>query len=327
MGEKVNLAVIGAGYWGRKLIREYIALSKKRSDLSLKAIVDKAKERLYKISVELGIPAEKLYINYDDILKNPKINAVHIATPNETHYKIAMEALERGKHVLLEKPMALTSREAYKLAQTSESKGLVLLVGHIYRFNNAVTKVKEIVEEGKLGEPYYMKLYWTTLMNKLPQNRDILFDLAPHPIDIVNYVLEEWPTKVYTQARSYIRGKKRLEEAAFSLGELPEGQTILIVLSWIQPGPKKREFILVGSKATVYVDALNQKITLYDNNRTLKQIHVQANNTIESMISHFIDRIINGNPPRSSALIGARTVSIIEAMQRSLNLGKPVYIT
>jgi len=325
MDKQVKVAVIGAGYWGEKLIGEYLRLSKK-STVELSAIVDKNRERLNYIKSKHNLPDKIFHRDFQEFLENDdKVDAVHIATPNETHYQIAMEVLERGKHVLLEKPMTTSSRSAFKLAREAEKRGLVLLVGHIFRFNNAVNMAKRFIENEILGKIYYLNMKWTTYMHDLPE-RDIIFDLAPHPIDIVNHLLEEWPLSVYSKARSFKRRLKGLEESAFITMGLPEDTIVGITLSWIQPGAKTRTFEIVGEKSTLYVDALNQKIRLYDNNNNKSEIQVEVNNTIEAMINHFIDRIINGSPPVNSPLIGAITVHILEKIRESIEKNSSVTV-
>ena len=325
MVSQINIAVIGAGYWGYKLIKEYLSLSKNRQEVKLAGVVDISKQRLKQIAKELNLPKTILYTNIDQILTNNNIDAVHIATPNETHYQIATKSLQAGKHVLLEKPMTLSSREAFKLAREAEQKNQILLIGHIYRFNHAVTKTRKLLKKDIIGKPRYIEIRWTTNMPP-PPNRDIIFDLAPHPIDIINYLFDDWPTRVYALAKSYIRKTPGKEETAFILAELPEEQMISIALSWIHPGPKTRTYTIVGEKGTIHVNALTQQITIFDENNNPKQIPVNVNNTIKSMINHFINCITNNDAPENSALIGAITVTILEAMTKSLKQKTPIEI-
>lgn len=325
MVKQVNVAVVGTGYWGSKLVKEYLALSKKKQEVKLVGIVDISKQRLKQIAKELNLSTSMLYTNVNQVISNSNINAVHIATPNETHYDIAMKFLQAGKHVLLEKPMALSSREAFKLAREAEQKNQILLIGHIYRFNNAVIKTRKLLKENVIGEPRYMEIRWTTLMPP-PPNRDIIFDLAPHPVDIINYLFDDWPKRVHALAKSYIRRTSGKEEAAFILAELPEEQIVSITLSWIHPGPKTRAYTIVGEKGTLCVDALLQQITLYDKNNTLKRIPVNVNNTIEAMISHFVDCVTNNDAPQNSALIGAMTIIVLEAAAKSLKMKTSVEV-
>jgi UDP-N-acetylglucosamine 3-dehydrogenase len=320
----INVGIIGAGYWGTKLVYEYEMLSKKRPDLNLRGVSDASQEQLRKVAYNAQLQENKLHLDYHKLLNDPRINAVHIATPSETHYQIAMDALKMGKHVLLEKPMALSSREAFKITRLAEEQNLVLLVGHIFRFANAIIKTKELIDAGVFGEINYTKLSWAMAVEP-PKNRDIIWDLAPHPIDITNYLLNEWPTRVYARAESYVRNKKGLEEAAFVLVDLPDGKLSSIELSWIQRGPKMRHVTIVGNRATVSVDAINQKIRLYTDDKGIP-VDVEKNNTIESMINHFANRIANGDPPRNSALVGSLTVAVLESMRKSIEVSEPVTV-
>ena len=248
MAKEVHVAVIGAGYWGTKLIYEYLALSRENKHVKLSAIVDISKERLKYIAEKFNLPGSILYTDVEQVVKNEKINAVHIATPNETHFQLASLMLKHDKHVLLEKPMALSSREAFKLVRLAETADKVLLVGHIFRFNNALTKVRKMIKNNELGEIRYLDLTWATYLVPPPANRDIIFDLAPHPVDIINFLLDEWPYEVYTIAKSPIRRKKKLEEVAYSLLKLPRDIIASIKLSWLEYGPKKRYVQIVTDK-------------------------------------------------------------------------------
>lgn len=325
MARKVNIGILGAGYWGTKLIREYLALSKKTDNIKLCAIADISKERILRVKEEFNIPDKMLYRDYKEVLKNDKINAVHISLPNELHYEAAINSLEAGKDILLEKPMALKSREAFKIARKAEKIGSILLVGHIFRFNNAINKSKQLIREGLIGDIKILELRWTTWMNKLPE-RDIIFDLAPHPIDIINTLTEEWPSRIYAIAKSYYRKEPNREETAFIIGELQDNITTKITLSWIHPGPKIRGVYIIGDKGMLTIDALNQKIKHYTPEGKTQEIKVQKNNTIESMIQHFIDRIINHSPPINSPLIGAITVLVLEKIRKSIKEEMPIEI-
>jgi predicted dehydrogenase len=325
MNKQVRVAVIGAGYWGEKLIEEYLKLSRK-SKVVLSAIVDISSERLNYIKSKYNLPDKIFHRDFKKFLESDdEIDAVHIATPNETHYQIAMEALEKGRHVLLEKPMTTSSRSAFKLTREAEKRGVVLLVGHIFRFNNAINMAKRLIENETLGKIYYLNLKWTTYMHDLPK-RDIIFDLAPHPIDIINHLLEEWPVSVYSRARSFKRGLKGLEELALITLELPKDIIAGITLSWIQHGAKTRTIEIVGEKSTLYIDALNQKMQLYDNNNRISEIQIEANNTIEAMINHFIDLITNRGIPINSSLIGAITVYILEKIKEGIEKNSRVEV-
>ena len=321
----INLAVIGAGYWGTKLVGEYLALSKKRQDVRLLAVADISPERLLLVRKTFSLPNSMLKKDYDEILNDRKITGVHIATPNETHYEIATKAIAAGKHVLLEKPMCLSSGDAFRLARYAEKNNSVLLIGHIFRFNNAINKVKELVEKKEINGIRCVELRWASLMPP-PPGRDIIFDLAPHPIDILNHIFEEWPTQVYVNAHSYERKKKGLEEVAFATLNLLQDITVLIVLSWIHHEPRQRTVTIVSEKNTVKVEAVKQTITLYENGDQTGEISIKRNNTIESEIDHFVERVKNNDPPINSTLTGIMNVTVVEAMRKSLEEGRVVPI-
>ena len=312
----INLAVIGAGYWGTKLIGEYLALSKKRRDVRLVAVTDVSPERLLQISKSFSLPNSMLKKDYNEILNDPEIIGVHIVTPNETHYEIATKAIAAGKHVLLEKPMCLSSGNAFRLARYAEKNNSVLLIGHIFRFSNAINKVKELVEKKEIDGVGCAELRWTSYLPP-PPGRDIIFDLAPHPVDILNHVFEEWPTHVYVNAHSYERKKVGLEEVAFATLDFPDDIIASVVLSWIHHGPRQRTVTIVSKKNTIKIEAVEQAIMVYENGR-VSEISIERNNTIESEISHFVERIKNNDAPINSALTGAMNVTVLEAMRKSL---------
>lgn len=312
--EKVRVGVFGAGYWGRKLIQEYLALSKKRSDVQLTRVVDTDKERLAAIAEEFFLPRDMLETDVSKALG--LIDAAHIVTPNDTHYSIGMEALDAGKHVLLEKPMAMTMREAFKLARKAEEKALVLDVGHIFRFSNAIRQTKILLLEGMVGKPLTIHFYWEDLLDPPPAGRDIIFDLCPHPVDILNYITDEWPTRVRAIGRSFKRREPDKEEIAQSLLQLNGDGFATIDVSWLYRGPKRRFIEITGDDGSLEVDALNQKIKMYVGDAEISR-H-ETNNTIQDMITHFIMNITQNHPQENSALVGAMTVGVLTAMRQSM---------
>jgi len=319
----VNIAVLGAGYWGKKVIGEYLQLAQNHPKVNFSMVCDLQDRNLEYCRRDYDIPSRKLTKSYGEVLKSPDVNAVHICTPNGTHYQICKEALEAGKHVLLEKPMTLNSKHAYELVEIAESEGLTLQVGHIYRFNNALKWVRKLIEDRYLGDLYYLRLQWTTLMLPLP-DRDIVFDLAPHPIDIVNYLLDMWPTKVSCKAGNYRREK--LTEVAYITAELDGKLLANIELSWLQPG-KVRQTSVIASTRCATIDCLNQKIGIYENgNGEACDIKVERNNTILSEITHFTQRILQNEESNNMGSIGARNVEILEHIRRSLEEERTVRV-
>src|SRR3972149_681027 len=263
MANDVGIAVVGAGYWGNKLIEEYLALSNKQQDVKLRTIVDGSPEILRNVGDRFSLPRSMLKQDFDEVLKDPEITGVHIATPNETHYDFGMKAIASGKNVLLEKPMCLTSSDAFKLARSAEKNNLVLLIGHIFRFNNAINKVKDMYEKKELTGVRCIELRWASAMPP-PPNREILFDLAPHPIDILNHVFEEWPVQVYAKGKSYERKKAGLEEVAYITLEFPDNIIASITISWLHHGHRERTVDIITERSSVRIDAVDQTIRLFE---------------------------------------------------------------
>ena len=325
MVEQVNLALLGSGYWGTKLASEYIETHKYVDKFNFVGIVEPNKERLAYVGQKLNLPSSMLFQDVNDCLTNPEISAIHIATPNETHYDLATEALTRHKNILLEKPMALNTRDAFKLARLSESSGNILLVGHIFRFNAALSQVKDILKNQDIGNLRYLHLSWLDHLNPIP-NRDIIFDLLPHPIDIVNYLTDEWPSSIY--ARSILHDTpddKKIEDVGFVIINLPDGTSAEIDLSWIQTGMKERIIVITGSQASIKIDALSQDTTIYKSTEKTT-IPISRNNSMQSMITHFVNCISGIDNPNNSSLVGALTVNVLSSARRSITEGREVRV-
>lgn len=310
---RVNLAVIGAGYWGRKVVSEYLELENLDADFKLAKVCDIKDENLILCKEMLNLGKEKLTSQVEDVLHSSDINAVHICTPNETHYLLGSLALYSGKNVLLEKPMSLTSKEATKLCEIAQAERLTLQVGHIYRFNNALKKTRELIAQNVLGKLYYIKMQWTTLMPS-QLNRDIIFDLGPHPVDIINYLLGEWPNRVYCSARAYRKGTS--EEVAYLMMEFSNNVLAHIELSWLQPG-RVRELNIIGSEKTATIDCLEQTIKLCEDNDRYSQIEVKANNTIFDEVANFIRSIRDEKNHNNPGPIGASNVAVLESLKEA----------
>ncbi|HLC39842.1 MAG TPA: Gfo/Idh/MocA family oxidoreductase, partial [archaeon] len=268
----MKMGVIGAGYWGIKHIEEFAALG---ADIVAADLIDdnlkRAKEKFNARTTN----------DYHEILNDPEISGVTICTPNQTHYSICKEFLNAGKNVFVEKPLAMSAKECEELISLAKQKGLVLAVGHIFRFNNAVRRIKEMIERNEFGDVYIIKMKWTNLQ-PLFEDRDVIFDLAPHPFDIVNFLFSKYPDEISCVGNAYRR--KQEPEAVFINGRL--GRTIInIELSWLTP-MKDRSMILIGSKKSAYVELTDQKVRIYEGEQ-LKELEIIQNNTIRDELNHF----------------------------------------
>ena len=308
---RFEVGVLGVGYWGRKIVEEYSGIQ----NVKVMAVSDLADKNLDHCKERYGIP--NLTHDYRDVLAMESIDAVHICLPNSLHFPACKEALENGKHVLVEKPITLTSAEGKELVKLAEDKNLTLSVGHIYRFNNALAEVKRLWSENFFGRVFLLNFTWTNL-EPVFTDRDVIVDLAPHYFDMVNFLFDAWPEKITCTAMPY--RQKGLEEAAYIACQMPSGAIAHAHLNWL--GPKKvRQLEVVGENRSCIIDAVGQVVTVYESGYTY-QLGIQRNNTIRDELLHFIKSI--GDPStetRNSGTIGVKTVEMIEKTKESLRSG------
>jgi UDP-N-acetylglucosamine 3-dehydrogenase len=308
----INVAVLGAGYWGRKIVDEYCNIP----SVKLKAVADISDENLEFCRDRYGV--ENLYKDYHEVIEDDSITAVNVCLPNNLHYIVCREVLESGKHVLVEKPMTLTSEEGWELVNLAQEDNLTLSVGHIYRFNNAMLEIKRLIDQKFFGRVFLMNFEWKNLERPF-QDRDVIVDLAPHYFDIMNFLLGDWPARITCIGRPYRRGE--LEEAAYIISELKSGTLAHADINWLSP-KKVRQIEIVGENRSVIIDAVAQEATVHESGYTYR-LGIERNNTIRTELVHFLQSI--GDPlteTRNSGIIGVKTVEMIEQAKRSLVEGK-----
>lgn len=312
----VNMSVVGAGYWGKKVIREILNVSRTTGRVNLCSVVDNSPSMLEQCLREFGPLDYRL--SYQGLLSDSTTSAVHICSPNNTHFEVASNFLRSKKHVLVEKPLALRSREAEELVRLAEAKRKVLSVGHVHRFNNGLNELRRIVQSGLLGDIYYLRLQWTGYLP--PQkDRDVITDLGPHPFDICNNILGTWPTKISCRGRGYRGGAG--DEVAFITAEHIDGVNANIELSWLD-SEKHRDVTVIGSDAVARLDCLDQKLVLQRSEKT-ETISTVPSNTLQEEIMHFVRCVENNSASEpysnlSDGGIGAGVVRLLEASKRSM---------
>jgi predicted dehydrogenase len=315
--DKMNVAVIGVGYWGKKIASEYALMGKTDPSVNLLGVCDVFEDNLKFIKEKYDVPY--LAKKPEEIFKNPEIEAVHICTPSVTHFEICKQALNYGKHVTVEKPMTLDSLEAIKLVDLAQEKKLVLSVGHIFRFDGAIEKIQSLIHDDWFGDLYWMKLTWTALMPPMI-GRDIITDLAPHPFDILNFLTNDWPTRVTCVAKAYRRGQK--EETAHITSEFKSNLMAHIEISWLHP-EKIREVQIMGAERFAKIDCITQKITAYEDGRFF-DLPVERSNTINSELAHFVKCIREGRSSndihlnKNNGLVGANVVKLLEITKTAM---------
>ncbi|OLD35089.1 MAG: hypothetical protein AUI50_03705 [Crenarchaeota archaeon 13_1_40CM_2_52_14] len=226
---------------------------------------------------------------------------------------------------MVEKPLTLSSKEAYQLVEIAHENKKVLCVGHIHRFNNGVRELRQAINTGVLGELYYVRFGWTGFLP--PQGyREVITDLAPHPFDICNYLLDMWPSKITCRGKGY--RTKENEEVAFITAEHPSGLAAQVEVSWLDR-EKRRDVTVVGSKGMAYLDCSEQKGVLHASSSA--QISITPSNTLREEVTHFVDCISSSLDSKpfanlSDGVLGARVVSVLEAARESLRQERTVRV-
>jgi predicted dehydrogenase len=301
----LKIGVVGLGRWGTKVTREYISLMNERVIDSV-ILCDIDAHRLKSFAGEAIICSE-----VKEVLS--KVDGIHVCTPNSTHYKITKMALDFGVHVLVEKPMTMDSNEAYDLVETAASRNLILQVGYIYRFANVIRRLKEFYKSNYFGTPYYFGLTWTHQMPYI-DDVDILWDLLPHPLDILNFITEKWPIEFIGVNKAFRRDK--LGEVASLQAIYNDGIFASIHLSWLCP-IRRRTLEIVGSRRAALVDCVKQEIEIWEQEEKI-MLEVKANNTIRDEILNFLNAVKTGRNTFNSSIVGARNVEMVEKAIKSL---------
>jgi predicted dehydrogenase len=329
----LRIAVIGAGRWGPNLIRNFG--SNERSEVIWVADADQG--RLNEVSRRF--PRAKLTTVASEALSDDAVDAVVIATPTATHYALAKEALERGRHVLVEKPLCNGSTPARELHALAERGGLVLLVGHVFLFNPAIQWIRHHMQSGELGQIYYISSIRTNLG---PIRRDVnaAWDLAAHDISIFNFWLGAGARAVSAQSGNWIN--PGIDDAAFATFRYPDRVLAHTVVSWLSPR-KVRDITVVGEHRMLTYDEmnLNEPIRIYDkgvSEDTSDAAFVDTFSSYRASIregditippvaigeplrhecEHFLDCILDGVRPLCGGPEAVRVVDALEALERSL---------
>jgi predicted dehydrogenase len=328
MAERTNIALIGCGYWGPNLARNFNQLKTAR----LAALCDADLARARELAVFYA--QAQAVANADDVLADAAIDGVAIATPARTHFALAKKALLAGKHVLVEKPLAMSSAEAAELAALAAERGRTLMVGHTFEYNPAVWKMKELLAAGDAGQVYY--IYATRVnLGRVQSDINALWSIAPHDVSIILHLLETMPLEVSARGASYLHSG--VEDVVFVTMTFPGGLLAHVHASWLDPGKVRRMTIVGSERMIVYDDVDNEgKIKVYDKGVYRKgdpnygeyqlrvhsgDIHIPKIDMTEPLANecaHFVECIRTGQPPLTDGASGLRTVRVLEAAQQSL---------
>lgn len=332
----VGISVVGYGYWGPNLVRNFANSESSRvvsvCDMDPKRLA--ASKRLH--------PEISTTCEFRDLLQDPKIDAVAIATPVHTHYDLALSVLKAGKHVFVEKPLAPTSNQVRRLIEEADKRNLILMVDHTFLYTPAVQKIRELLRDGALGEIYYYDSIRSSL-GLFQSDVNVIWDLAVHDISIIQYILNEEPIAVSATGSSHVVGAP--ENMAHITLFFRSSCVAHVSVNWLSPIKVRQTFIGGSRKMIVYDDVEpTEKIKVYDKGITLNgspekahQLrigyragdmwapHIPAKEALQTEVEHFVDCLRNGKLPISSGASGLRVVEILEAASRSIReQGKPI---
>jgi predicted dehydrogenase len=327
--------VLGAGEWGPNLIRNFH--NKQASEVVW--IIDRDATRLDDVharfpDVQIGEAAEQA-------LSDPSVHAVVVATPTSTHYALAKEALERRKHVLVEKPLTTEVKQGLGLLELATRERLVLMVGHVFVYNPAIRKVKEYLDAGHLGKVYYLSMVRTNL-GPIRLDVNAAWDLAAHDFSITNYWLDAEPLSVSATGGTWIN--QGIEDAVFATLRYPQGVLVNLHASWLNPR-KTRNITIVGESRMLTFDDmnLNEPLRIYD--KQASNVHtrpyadsfasfrasvpkdnvtvpkVPLGEPLATQCAHFLECIVTGKQPFTGGREGIAVVRALEAMERSIRAG------
>jgi predicted dehydrogenase len=327
----VRIAQIGVGYWGPNLLRNLVA----NKNCDVKTVVDLSKERRH--FVRDLYPSVRVSYRVEDIINDADIEAVVIATPVATHFDFAMQCLEAGKHVLVEKPMSTKVDEVRQIGKLADEKGLVAMVGHTFLFNTAVRYVKTLIDAGELGDIRY--IYSQRLnLGRIRTDVDALWNLAPHDISIIQYWLDNLePSSVIRNGMDYVQNG--VDDVVFMNIVYSNDVIANIHVSWLDPHKVRRMTVVGSKKMVVYDDISENKIAIYDKGIDVKaklgkqmdydngksmDLNLRSGDVLlpkinwveplKSEIAHFVDCIQNG----TECLTGPEHAEkVVEILSRS----------
>ena len=323
---KTSVAVVGVGYWGKNLVRNFGDLG------ALAALCDA------EVSVEANYREKykgvKFYRDFNLVLSDPSVTAVALATPAVTHYEMAKAALEAGKDVFVEKPLAIDVKHGEDLVQLAEKRSRILMVGHILRYHPAILKLQELIRSGALGRINY--LYSNRLnIGKIRTEENILWSFAPHDISVILSLLNEMPTRVSCRGGGYL--SHDVLDVTLSHFDFPSGVQAHIFVSWLHP-VKEQKLVVVGSdKMAVFDDTAEHKLMLYPHkvewrNRIPTAVKADAEivdledrEPLRAECQHFLDCIESRTSPVSDGAEGLQVLRVLDACQRAL-LNGPVQL-
>lgn len=329
----INIGVIGYGYWGPNLARNF----NENPSTAVSYVCDLDDSRL-KYS-RIKNPNIKATSDYKDVLNDADIQLIAISTPVSSHYRLAMDALKAGKHVLLEKPMTAKTAHAEQLIETAEINNLMLFVDHTFIYTGAVQHIKKLISSGDIGDMLYFDSVRVNL-GLFQHDVNVIWDLAPHDFSVMDYLIDEKPVSVSATGASRVHGK--IEDIAYVAVKFKSGLIAHFHVNWMSP-VKIRRIMIGGSKKMVVFDDLSpdEKVKIYDKgvklldapkDKIYKNLiqyrigdmyapNIESTEALKSEVAHIVDCIQNKKKPLTDGKAGLNVVKLLEAAQKSLKKG------
>jgi len=321
----LGIGIVGLGYWGPNLARNFAALP----GVTLRWLCDADPARLG--AAAAAHPEAQATASLDDVLADPEVGAVIVATPVSTHADLAVRVLESGRHCFVEKPLAQSVADAERAVAAARASGCVLMVDHLLEYHPGIIKLKELADAGELGDIHY--IYGNRLnLGVLRTDENALWSLGAHDVSVVLRLAGEEPSEVSARGECYMQ--PGIEDVVFAFLRFPSGLSAHLHLSWLDPH-KERRFTVVGSKRMATFDDmdLERKLTLYDKGfeetaRGYGEYITRSGDTWSPRIAnaeplrlvaeHFVSCIEHGATPESDGESGLRVVRVLEALQAEL---------
>jgi predicted dehydrogenase len=322
----VTVGVVGLGYWGPNLARNFDAIS----GCELRWLCDPSAEALEKSA--RSFPGARATSELSDLLSDETLDAVVLATPVPSHAPLAIEVAQAGKHCFVEKPLATTAADAERAVEAARSAGRILMVGHLLEYHPAVDRLKELIDAGELGTLYY--LYGNRLnLGVLREDENALWSLGAHDVSVVLRLIGEEPEECLAHGACYVR--EGVQDVVFCFLRFPSGIVAHLHLSWLDPHKERRLTVVGARRMATFDDMLIEgKLTIYDkgfdeDSRSWGEYIARSGDVFSPRIAnaeplrieceHFIECITTGSRPRSDGDSGLRVVRVLEALQRSLD--------
>jgi predicted dehydrogenase len=323
----IRVGVAGLGYWGPNLARNFAALP----GCELAWCCDPSRPARERVAQRF--PAARMTAALEDMLSDPGLDAIALATPVPSHAELAIRVLEAGKHCFVEKPLAQSVSDAQRALEAAHASGCILMVGHLLEYHPGVRTLKRLVDSGELGERIYYIYGNRVNLGKLRADENALWSLGAHDVSVVLHLAGEEPLEATANGESYVR--EGVQDVVFCFLRFPSGLSAHLHLSWLDPH-KERRFTVVGSRRMATFDDMlhERKVTVYDkgfdeDSRGYGEYITRSGEifcpripNIEPLAvecEHFVDCIRRGDTPRSDGVSGLRVVRVLEELQRSLD--------